>query len=462
MLFNSLIFLYAFLPVTYVVFWRLHSQRQRYVWLTLTGYVFYSFWNYKFCALLAFSTLISYLAGLGLLRWADPGRRRLCLVLSVVSDLAVLAFFKYADFGLSTFAEAARLAGFDVHVAPLNILLPIGISFYTFHSISYIVDAYRGTITPTKNFWEYATYVSLFSQLVAGPIVRFRQIEDDLEHIDKADRRKFLDRGWSFFAIGMVEKVLIADTIAAIINPALARYDQLSTIDAWLCMLGYSYQLYFDFAGYSDMAVGLGYLFGIRIPQNFSSPYKSKNIAEFWRRWHMSLSSWLRDYLFQPLGGFFGTKWQRARNLAVTMCLGGLWHGAAWTFVIWGLYHGLLMAAYGTIGGGWDRLPSLVRKGGTFFLVLLGWVVFRAQTLAMAGTMLKKMFTFEPGFTMTAGVGLVLMLMLAAWLSHVGPNSFELKHEWGTGATVTLMGLFLVSMVAMYGGQPSPFLYFQF
>lgn len=304
MLFNSLIFLYAFLPITYLVFWRLRTQRQRYVWLTGTGYVFYSFWNYRFCALLAFSTLVSYLAGLGLLRWTDAKRRRACVVASIVSDLAVLAFFKYADFGLSSAATIGRWAGIDLHVTPLNIALPIGVSFYTFHSISYIVDGYRGTITPTRNFWEYATYVSLFSQLVAGPIVRFRQIEDDLEHIDRADRRTYLDRGWSLFAIGMVEKVLIADTIAALINPALERYSQLSTADAWLCMLGYSYQLYFDFAGYSDMAVGLGYLFGIRIPQNFSSPYKSRSIAEFWRRWHMSLSSWLRDYLFQPLADF--------------------------------------------------------------------------------------------------------------------------------------------------------------
>jgi alginate O-acetyltransferase complex protein AlgI len=462
MLFNSLIFLYAFLPITYLTFWRLHTQRQRYVWLTITGYVFYSFWNYKFCALLAFSTLVSYLAGLGLLRWTDAGRRRACLVLSVASDLAVLGFFKYADFGLSSFAVVTRWAGFDVHVSPLNIILPIGISFYTFHSISYIVDAYRGTITPTRNFWEYATYVSLFSQLVAGPIVRFRQIESDLEHIESADRRRYLDRGWSFFAIGMIEKVLIADTIAALINPAFERYSQLSTADAWLCMLGYSYQLYFDFAGYSDMAVGLGYLFGIRIPQNFSSPYKSRSIAEFWRRWHISLSSWLRDYLFQPLGGFFGARWQRARNLAITMALGGLWHGAAWTFVVWGLYHGILMAAYGTVGGGWDRLPSLARRVGTFGLVLLGWVVFRSKTLGMAGTMLRKMFVFEPGFTITAGIGLIGTLLIAAWLSHVGPNSFELSHEWGGGATALLAVLFVVSIAALYGAQPSPFLYFQF
>ena len=462
MLFNSLSFLYLFLPVTYFVFWRLKTKEQRYVWLTITSYWFYSFWNYKFCALLAFTTLVSYTAGLGLLRFTDPRRRRLMLVVSITSDLAVLAFFKYANFGLSSIAIAGRWAGMDIPFKPLNIILPIGISFYTFHSISYIVDAYRGTIRPTRHFWEYATYVSLFSQLVAGPIVRFRQIEEDLECIDRTDRQEHLDRAWSFIAIGMIEKVLIADTVAAIINPALERYTQLSTIDAWLCMLGYSYQLYFDFAGYSDMAVGLGYLFGIRIPQNFNSPYKSRNIGEFWRRWHISLSSWLRDYLFQPLGGLFGSKWEQAWNLMITMCLGGLWHGASWTFVVWGFYQGLLLAAYGTIGREWDRLPVVVRRAGTFLLVLVGWVIFRAKDMTMAGVMLKKMFFFTPGFSIAAAVGLLCILAISAWLAHVGPNSFELKHEWSTGATVTLAALFVVCMIAIYGAQPSPFLYFQF
>ena len=462
MLFNSLIFLYAFLPVTYFVFWRLKTPTQRYVWLTLASYWFYSFWNYKFCALLLFTTVVSFAAGVALLKIADARRRRLILTISVASDLAVLAFFKYADFGLGSIAAAGRLAGFDFPLKPLQIILPIGISFYTFHSISYIVDAYRGTIKPTRNFWEYATYVSLFSQLVAGPIVRFRQIEADLDRIDRVDRREHLDRAWSFFAIGMIEKVLIADTIATIINPALTRYASLSTLDAWLCMIGYSYQLYFDFAGYSDMAVGLGYLFGIRIPQNFNSPYKSKNIAEFWRRWHISLSSWLRDYLFQPLGGLFGSKWQQAWNLLVTMSLGGLWHGASWTFVIWGVYHGLLLAAYGTVGRGWDRLPVIARQAGTFLAVLIGWVIFRATDLTMARVMLEKMFFFQPGFSVVAAAALVLVLGIAGWLAHAGPNSFELKHEWGAGATVALAALFALSLLTVYGAQASPFLYFQF
>lgn len=462
MLFNSLVFLYVFLPVTYFVFWRLEKRNARYIWLTVTGYVFYGFWNYRFCALLLFSTAVSYLAGLGMAAWTDARRRRACLVLSLASDLAVLLFFKYADFGLSSAAAVTRLFGVELPIAPLNIILPVGISFYTFHSMSYIIDAYRGTIAPTKNFWEYATYVSLFSQLVAGPIVRFRQIEDDLDHIDRIDRRTYLHRGWSFFVIGMVEKVLIADTIASAIDPALARYHELSTLDTWLCMIGYSYQLYFDFAGYSDMAVGLGYLFGIRIPQNFNSPYQSANISEFWRRWHISLSSWLRDYLFMPLGGLFHGRWAGARNLFITMCIGGLWHGAAWTFVVWGMYHGALLGAYALYGRAWDRLPAAARRAGTFMLVLLGWVIFRATDLGMAGVMLRKMFVPERGFSLAAVGGLTVALGAAAWWSHWGPSSFQLKHEWSPAQSLALAALFLMTLATMYGGQPSPFLYFQF
>lgn len=462
MLFNSLPFLYAFLPVTYLVFWRLKTLTQRYVWLAVTGYVFYSFWNYKFCALLAFSTVISYLAGRGLLRWSDSARRRWCVVASVSADLAVLAFFKYADFGLSSAAAVGQWLGLGTHFTPLNIVLPVGISFYTFHSISYIIDGYKGTITPTRNFWEYATYVSLFSQLVAGPIVRFREIEDDLERIDKTDRRAYLSRGWSFFAIGMIEKVLIADTIAAIINPALAHYASLSTVDMWLCMIGYAYQLYFDFCGYSDMAVGLGFLFGLHIPQNFKSPYKALNIADFWRRWHMSLSSWLRDYVFMPLGGLFGPRWKHARNFIITFTLGGLWHGAAWTFVLWGLYHGVLLAGYALVGRKWDRLPNAVRRIGTFVLVMLGWVIFRADTMAMALAMYRKLFVFEGGMSMAAGGMLVGTLAVAGALAHFGPNSFELKHDWSPRATAVLAMLFILCMTAIYGAKPSPFLYFQF
>src|SRR3989442_1028289 len=243
MLFNSLGFLYGFLPIAYLVFWRLSGKMSRYVWLAISGYVFYSFWDYRFCALMLFSTGVSYLAGLGLLRWQDPARRRLCVVVPIVTDLALLGFFKYANFVVANINGVSAWAGGRAALTVLDIVLPIGISFYTFHTITYMIAAYRRDITPTTNFFKFAAYVSLFSQLVAGPIVRFRQIQEDFENIDRADRTAGWDKGWSFFVIGMLEKVLIADTIAAVIDPALARYAQLSTVGAWLCVVGFAYQV---------------------------------------------------------------------------------------------------------------------------------------------------------------------------------------------------------------------------
>ena len=257
----------------------------------------------------------------------------------IAVDLSLLGYFKYGNFGLSTLSALTGAFGHRHEFSRLDVALPVGISFYRFHTITCIVDAYRRAIRPTRNLFEFSCYVSLFSQLVAGPIVRFRQIEPDLEQIDQASRPRQLQRGWSFFVIGMAKKVLLADSIAMIINPALANYDSLSASGAWLCILGYTYQLYFDFSGYSDMAVGLGHMFGLRLPQNFNSPYRAEDLTDFWRRWHISLSTVLRDHLYIPLGGGRASWFRTSVNVMITMLLGGLWHGAQWTFVAWGGYH---------------------------------------------------------------------------------------------------------------------------
>jgi alginate O-acetyltransferase complex protein AlgI len=463
MLFNSLPFLYGFLPVTYIVFWLLKSKTQRYAWLALTGYGFYAGWNYKFCALMAFSTVVAYLAGLGMLRWQEPSwKRRLCLVLPVTTDLALLGFFKYANFTLATASQLSAWFGWPLALPKLDVILPVGISFYTFHTVTYIVDAYRRVIVPTKNFFEFSCYVSLFAQLVAGPIVRFRQIEADLERIGQADRAKTLDIGWSFFVIGLAKKVLIADTIAAVIDPALSKYTELSSLDAWLCVLGYTYQLYFDFTGYSDMAVGLGYLFGLRLPQNFNSPYQALDIADFWRRWHMSLSTFLRDYLYIPLGGNRGATPMVYRNIMITMLLGGLWHGANWTFIIWGCYHGVLLVLYRMTQRWWDPLPAPVRGALTFVLVVIGWVIFRSTDMGMAETLLRAMFSWQTGGGIIGANALMAMFCLAAPLAHLGPNTFELRHQWSSMTAVGMALLFGLSVFVIYGARSTPFLYFQF
>jgi alginate O-acetyltransferase complex protein AlgI len=463
MLFNSLPFLYAFLPITYLVFWKLASKEHRYIWLTASGYAFYSFWNYKFCALMAFSTAVSYLAGLGLLRWQSPRARRLCLLLPVGLDLTLLGVFKYWNFALTTLNGVAGRLDIPLAAPYLRIILPVGISFYTFHTITYIVDSYRGVIVPTRNFFEFACYVSFFPQLVAGPIVRFRQVEGDLERIDQPGLPEALEKGMSFFTIGMIKKVLIADSIAAVINPLLNQWHFLSTFGAWLCALGYTYQLYFDFSGYSDMAVGLAMFFGIRLPQNFNSPYKAVDLSDFWRRWHISLSTVLRDYLYIPLGGGREGELLTYRNLMITMLLGGLWHGANWTFVVWGGYHGLLLMAPRVFGK--SRIPSLpegLRKGVTFVLVVIGWVLFRSTNFAMAAAWLNKMFVWHPGPGFAGAGILILLILVAGYLAHCCPNTFELSHRWSPAWTAGFALLFLTCLVVILGGKPSPFLYFQF
>lgn len=463
MLFNSLVFLFLFLPIAYFGFWRLRTKKQRYIWLTFASYIFYGTWNYKFCALMAFSTGVSYFAGLGILGAVDPRRRKLFLIIPVTIDLLLLGFFKYFNFTVSSFAEVSSWFHVSIHAPALNIILPVGISFYTFHTISYVVDAYRGVITPTRNFWEFSCYVSLFSQLVAGPIVRFRQVEADLDNLDHADRTRWLDIGWSFFAIGMMKKVLIADTIAAVINPAWKDAAHLSTLGAWLCVLGYTYQIYFDFSGYSDMAVGLGYLFGIRLPQNFNSPYKSLNISDFWRRWHMSLSTCLRDYLYIPLGGSrVSAPWLVYRNFLITMLLGGLWHGANWTFVFWGAYHGILLCLYKMFGRFWDRLPAVLQRAGTFLLVVIGWVFFRADNFSVAAVMLARMYSYSVGPLFPGLIGLLVSLAIAAAIAHTAPNTFELGHDWKPWAIAGLAVGYSMALLAIASGQQSPFLYFQF
>ena len=462
MLFNSLGFLFAFLPVAYLVFWHLTGKTARYVWLAISGYAFYSFWNYKFCALMFFSTAVSYLAGLGLLRWQDPRRRQLCVVLPVATDLALLGFFKYANFMVANLNEISPWLGGHSMLPFLNIVLPVGISFYTFHTITYMIDGYRGVITPTRNFFEFAAYVSLFPQLVAGPIVRFRQIEQDIERIDRADRAAHRNIGWSFFVIGMIKKVLLADTIAAVIDPAFARYAELSTVSAWLCLLSYAYQLYFDFSGYSDMAVGLGYLFGLRLPQNFDSPYRSTDIADFWRRWHISLSAFFRDYVYIPLGGNRGSRLLTSRNLLVTMVLCGLWHGANWTFVLWGGYHGLLLVLHHRISGAWARLSLWTRRVGTFGLWVLGLTLFRSTSFHMAGALLGAMFSWQLGAGIVGADVLVAMLGLSAALAHFGPNTFEMRHQWSPSWAAGFAALFVGCLFVLYGSRPSPYLYFQF
>ena len=464
MLFNSLVFLFAFLPVTYAVFWLLRTARQRHIWLAVTGYVFYGYWDPRFCLLMAFTTLVSYAAGRGFLVASDPRARKALLVAPITIDLLLLGFFKYAGFFTRSVNDATDFLGWNVDLPVLDVILPVGISFYTFHTITYIVDAYRRDVVPTRSFWEFSAYVSLFSQLVAGPIVRFRQIEKDLENVDRAERHSGLAVGLSFLAFGMFEKVVVADSLAHYVDPWLADHDRLSTSGAWLAMLGYTCQLYFDFSGYSSMAVGLGLMFGIRIPKNFDSPYRASNPSEFWTRWHISLSTVMRDYLYIPLGGNRGGATRRYRNLMITMLIGGLWHGAGWTFIVWGAFHGMLLVGYHALSS-WGRfVPRPVAQLTTFVLVVIGWVFFRSTDMAMAGQLLDSMFTPTSGELPDEGIRFAWLVLVAAILATACPNVFEYHRSFRASLSQMLLvaATLGVSIALIAGSRESPFLYFQF
>ena len=456
MIFNSNIFLFAFLPVVFTLFWLAWTKQQRYVLMTVAGYVFYGYWDWRFCFLLLFSSLMSFSAAL-LIDGARTGRgRRTWMALSVGVDLALLGFFKYFNF----FASSLHAVLPALPLPVLEIVLPVGISFYTFHTISYIVDVADGRIRATRNLFEYLTYVSLFSQLVAGPIVRFREIEEDLEKIDGPPRQDFMARGIGFFVVGLIKKAIVADSIAAFLDPALASYPSLSTAGAWLAALGYTFQIYYDFSGYSDMAVGLGYLFGIHIPQNFNAPYRAVGPRDFWRRWHMSLSSWLRDYLYIRLGGNRRGGGRMKVNLMVTMLLGGLWHGANWTFVVWGAYHGLLLIAERLVEPRWDRVPLAIRRAVTFVLVVFSWVLFRSTDLTMATHWMGTMVGVGAG-AQGVPVALTALIVLCLLAVNTVPETWDIPfgttYRW---APVYALG-FLVAYLFV-NGRNSPFLYYQF
>jgi alginate O-acetyltransferase complex protein AlgI len=465
-LFNSVLFLFFFLPATYVVFWLLRTTRQRQTWLALSGYIFYGFWDWRFCLLMAAATVVSYLAGLSLLQDRTPAQRKLALWIPVGINLGLLGLFAYADFGIRTVEQLAAMGGAELGLSTLNLVLPVGISFYTFQTTGYVVDCYRRAIQPTRSLFEFAAFVSMFAQLVAGPILRFRQLATDLETLGSADRRRWFRRGVTFFTIGLVQKVLVADSLATFVDPALQDYASLSTWGAWAVMIAYALQLYYDFCGYSDMAVGLGFLFGLRIPQNFNSPYQATDPADFWRRWHITMSTFFRDYVYLPLVWNRGGVKAASVFMMVTMLLCGLWHGASWTFVVWGGYHGLLLVMYLNLSHLWDRLPTAGRRTGMFLLATMGWVLFRSETAAMAGTLFEKLFVPTAGTGAPSALMLLGLLLPAGMWAVVGPNAFDIDKRlkgdwpaWGDYAAAVALG---AAVAVILGGGGSPFLYFQF
>ena len=475
MVFSSNIFLFVFLPVFLGIYYLL-PFRWKSAWILAASYGLYGWWRFDFLWLLIGVTLVGYGFALMIARATGPSKWWL-LATVVTLDLAALGYFKYANFGVQSFNAVVRELGFQ----PFSwspVLLPIGLSFFVFHAISYVVDVYRGGEPPTRNLLDFAAFIALFPHLIAGPVLKYNLLADQFKYREHSFEQFSL--GAQRFMLGFAKKVLIADSIAPIANAAFAVPSP-SFSDAWLGAVAYTLQLFFDFSGYSDMAIGLAAMIGFRFPENFNHPYISRSITEFWRRWHMSLSSWLREYLYISLGGSRRGRSRTYFNLWATMVLGGLWHGANWTFVLWGLWHGSILALERSLGERklWRPVAPLLGIVGTMFLVILGWVMFRAENLGVALRMYEGMFGLN-GAALTSdlawqvtGSGLATMAVAAVlvYLAPIWPTLARTQGTGqGTGPKLTLlmgfslmsMPLFLLSVLKLSAQSYTPFLYFQF
>ncbi|MFN2352713.1 MAG: MBOAT family protein, partial [Kiritimatiellia bacterium] len=438
--------------------------------------------NPSFVCLLLFSTVVDYVCGLVIAHdgwtWSPPPelkpqtprsrRQRIALAVSIVTNLSLLGFFKYFNFALDNVNLLAQWLGMPGLETVLRVTLPLGISFYTFQSMSYTMDVFRGQARALRNFIDFACFVSMFPQLVAGPIIRFSEVADQMRH-HRPTLVKFA-RGVAFFSLGMAKKIILANPCGKVADTAFAAAE-LSVLDAWYGVLAYAFQIYFDFSGYSDMAIGLGLMLGFVFPKNFDSPYIAQSITEFWRRWHISLSTWLRDYLYIPLGGNRRGPGRTYVNLLLVMLLGGLWHGAAWTFVAWGAIHGILLALERLAGkeGLYRALPRPGRMAATFFVVLIAWVFFRAADLSSALRYLGFMFglidvpsaallirgvIWQPYYLGTFG--------LAALVVWTAPQTWDWTRRLGWGKLCLTLALLALAVVLLTTQSYNPFIYFIF
>ncbi len=462
MVFSSYSFLFLFLPVTLCVYY-LTPKPRRNATLLVFSTIFYGWSRPDYVILLATSVCISYFCGCRLTD-ENEKRRKTWLTIGVASNLSLLGYFKYAGMFVTwTNTLIHQLGGSDTAIPIIDVLLPIGISFYVFQAISYLVDVYRRDAEPARSFVSFATYIALFPQLIAGPIVRYCTVADQLN-----DREHSLDKfllGSRFFGMGLFKKVVIADTMALGVNLAFGNPDP-TTLEAWLGVLCYSLQIYFDFSAYSDMALGLGAFLGFEFPQNFNSPYKAVSITDFWRRWHISLSGWLRDYLYLPLGGNRRGKRRTYVNLMIVMALGGLWHGASVVFLLWGIWHGVLLALERALPTRHPvfRLPKPVARALVFLLVCLGWVPFRAANLTQVGTIFSSMFSFN--FSDSTMLALfpesIVAVLICAPLVFLTAGSCDLVKDNSPVAIGRDILAFWISMMVILIYNGSPFLYFQF
>jgi alginate O-acetyltransferase complex protein AlgI len=464
----------AFLAVVFVVYWQLGRKAQN-VFLILATYFFYAQWDWRFLGLIFFSTCLDYYTGSRVYRATTVRSKKGWLLLTLVLNLGLLGYFKYFNFFAQSFVDLGATLGFHVSWTTANIILPVGISFYTFETISYTIDIYRGVAKPAPTFLDFAAYVGFFPRLMAGPIVRARDFVWQLERA-RVFKVELLESGLPRFLLGFVKKAFVADTLAQqLVDPVFQNPGSYGTESLWLAGIGFAVQVYADFSGYSDMAVGASRILGFETPENFNFPYLSRNISEMWRRWHISMSSWFRDYVYIGLGGNRKGELRTILNLGITVFLSGLWHGAAWIYVVWGLMHGLFLAT----NQFWRRVKTRFGLQGVvpgFYSVIAGWLLthfawvlsltlFRSTSLNNAGTHLAGMFGSDGA--MVVHVSLLTWIALASVVVDHAVG-WLLQRKEGLLQTVPVpvrAVVYASAVIALFyirPEYPNPFVYFQF
>jgi alginate O-acetyltransferase complex protein AlgI len=474
MLFNSFIFFF-FLGVVLPIFYTLKEKCYKNGFLLFCSYVFYGYWDWRFCFLLATSTIVDYFVGIKIHTSKSPKTRKFFLLLSVFVNLGILGFFKYFNFFIDSFNQLATTLGYSLDFLHLNIILPVGISFYTFQTLSYSIDIHRGRLTPTRNFIDFALFVAFFPQLVAGPIERARNLLPQIASNYKPNRHQIYS-GIVLIVTGLFRKVIIGDSAGRIVDHVFSDLSLYKSVEVICALALFSIQIYADFSGYSKIARGTAKLLGIELMKNFNQPYFSRNITEFWRRWHISLSSWFRDYLYISLGGNQKGKWKTYRNLFITMLLGGLWHGASWNFVIWGGLHGAYLAVHKlylknqkpTSSKILSLTPSILMSiVATNFLVVFTWLFFRATSLESTKMFFSKIWYWESSeyalhFITIVAAYYVLTLILDFLEYYHDSHVYILKIKSIGVRTGILATMFLITLMYLFQAGQAPFIYFQF
>lgn len=478
MLFNSIEFA-IFLPLVFLIYWFVFPKNRslQNAFLLVASYVFYGWWDWRFLVLIAFTSLTDYLIGNRMHRIQEKKKRRTLLGISLLINLGMLGFFKYFNFFTESFSEAFRLFGKSMDSPTLHIILPVGISFYTFQSLSYILDIYHKRLEPEKNPVTFFAFVSFFPQLVAGPIERAANLLPQFNRNRQFDTALAKD-GMRQIAWGLFKKVVIADNLADYVNEVFSGYSDYSGSTLFLAAILFAFQIYGDFSGYSDMASGTAKLMGFRLMRNFNYPYFSRSIPEFWRRWHISLSNWFRDYLFYPLGAGYGSRLRTVRNILVVFAISGLWHGANKTFLIWGCLHGLFMLFWifipqtrkiTPVAGGKNLFPSLSEVFQillTFLIVVIAWVFFRAESLPKALAFLEHIVTggfLSIPYVYSVKLYLIplLFMVILEWFRRHREHPLSMKNE--SSFQRRLLDALVILLIFVFGDfSDQAFIYFQF